>query len=140
MNSLAYSTTAMILSAGCVIQLDRFQIYWDRINLTNQKHAYVTGFGEFMEPPVDIGNLGIAKRTWPKNPSLPVDHADQQALRIFGKTLKSREERMLRLRQDRAVGIGDEGDEFCKMVMVIIDRQNGQIHPYLPFHSFFCAA
>jgi hypothetical protein len=27
------------------IQLDRFQIYWDRINLTNQKHAYVTGFG-----------------------------------------------------------------------------------------------
>ena len=27
------------------IQLDRFQLYWDRSNLTNQKHAYVTGFG-----------------------------------------------------------------------------------------------
>ncbi len=26
------------------IQLDRFQIYWDRGNLTNQKHAYVPGF------------------------------------------------------------------------------------------------
>ena len=27
------------------IQIDRFSIYWDRSNLTNQKHAYVTGFG-----------------------------------------------------------------------------------------------
>ena len=26
------------------IQLDRFQIYWDRGNLTNQKHTYVPGF------------------------------------------------------------------------------------------------
>src|SRR5436189_94956 len=31
MNALAYSSTAMILSAGCIIQLDRFhpQIWWE---------------------------------------------------------------------------------------------------------------
>ncbi|HEY0350561.1 MAG TPA: hypothetical protein VGC48_00465, partial [Gemmatimonadales bacterium] len=26
------------------IQLDRFTIYWDRSNLTTQKHTYVPGF------------------------------------------------------------------------------------------------
>jgi acyl-coenzyme A synthetase/AMP-(fatty) acid ligase len=45
MNSLAYSTTAMILSAGCVIQLDRFhpRSWWESVALSRASIVHYLG-------------------------------------------------------------------------------------------------
>ena len=34
----------------------------------------------------------------------------------------------------------DEAQHFCEMVVIVIDWQDGQLHPMLPFQALFCAA
>jgi hypothetical protein len=44
------------------------------------------------------------------------------------------------LPQYRPVGLADERQHFREMVVIIVDWQDWQLHPYRPFQSFFAAA
>jgi hypothetical protein len=55
-------------------------------------------------------------------------HPYQQALRILGKTLETRNEGIVLIRQDRAVGSSDEREHLDEMVVVIIDREIRLFH------------
>ena len=69
-----------------------------------------------------IGNLGVSKERPVEDRAAPVDHPDQQALRVLGKALKPQDEGVVLVRQDRAVGRPDERQHFDEMVVVVVDR------------------
>src|ERR1700722_5259138 len=55
-----------------------------------------------------IENLGVAEERSVEDRAAPVDHPDQQALRVLGKTLKPQDEGVVLIGQNRAVGRPDE--------------------------------
>ena len=69
-----------------------------------------------------IRNLSVPEERPIEDRAPPIDHPDQQALRILGKMLETRDEGVVLIRQDRAVGSSDEREHLDEMVVVIIDR------------------
>jgi len=70
----------------------------------------------------EIRNLGILEQRPIEDRASPIDHPYQQALRILGKMLEPRDESIVLVRQDRAIGGSDEREHFDEMVVVIVDR------------------
>ena len=68
-----------------------------------------------------IENLGVAEERSVEDRAAPVDHPDQQALRVLGKALKPQDEGVVLVRQDRAVGRPDERQHFDEMIVVVVD-------------------
>ena len=69
-----------------------------------------------------VGNLGVPEERPVEDRAAPIDHPDQQALRVLGKALKPQDEGVVLVRQDRAVGGPDERQHFDEMVVIVIDR------------------
>ncbi len=55
-----------------------------------------------------IRNLGVPEQRPVEDRAAPVDHPDQQALRVLGKTLEPQHECIVLVRQDWCVGRPDE--------------------------------
>jgi NAD+ synthase (glutamine-hydrolysing) len=68
-----------------------------------------------------VGNLGIPEERPVEDRATPVDHSDQQALRVLGKGLKPQDEGVVLVRQDWAVGGPDERQHFEEMIVIVID-------------------
>ena len=73
-------------------------------------------------PRVDVENLDVSKERPIEDRAAPVDHPDQQALRILGKALKPQDEGVVLVRQYRAVGIPDERQHFEEMIVIVVER------------------
>ena len=76
---------------------------------------------EIVSRALHIGNFGVPEERSVKDRAAPVDHPDQQALRVLGKALKPRDESFVLVRQDRTVGRSDERQHFDEMVVVVED-------------------
>jgi hypothetical protein len=68
---------------------------------------------------LDVENLDVSKERPIEDRAAPVDHPDQQALRVLGKTLEPQDEGIVLVRQDWAVGRPDERQHFDEMVVVV---------------------
>jgi hypothetical protein len=63
---------------------------------------------EVVSRALHIGNLGVPEERSVEDRAAPVDHPDQQALRVLGKTLEPQDEGIVLIRQDWRVGRPDE--------------------------------
>jgi hypothetical protein len=68
-----------------------------------------------------IGNLGVPEERSVEDRAAPVDHPDQQALRVLGKTLEPQDECIVIVCQDWRIGRPDERQHFDEMVVVVVD-------------------
>ena len=63
---------------------------------------------EVIDRTLHIGNLGVPEERSIKDRAAPVDHPNQQALRVFREALKPQDEGVMLFRQDRTVSSPDE--------------------------------
>ena len=91
---------------------------------------------ELRDRPFGIGDLRVPERFVAKDPAAPVDHADEKTLRVLRELFELRDKCVVLCRQQQIIGLPDEAEQLPEMIVIIVNREDGRLHPYRPFHSF----
>ncbi|MGY4445510.1 hypothetical protein ACVWZR_000167 [Bradyrhizobium sp. i1.3.1] len=76
----------------------------------------------------EVGYLGVLEERAIEDRSSPVDHPDEQTLRVLREAAKARGERTMLVGEDLAIRPFDEVEHFDEVVEIIVDRQRGRLH------------
>nr|WP_249169902.1 hypothetical protein [Bradyrhizobium liaoningense] len=77
---------------------------------------------------IEVGYLWVLEERAIEDRPSPVDHPDEEALRILRKAAKARGERAMLVGEDLAICLLHEMEHFDEVVEIIVDRQRGRLH------------
>ncbi|MDU6727798.1 MAG: hypothetical protein E6471_13975 [Bradyrhizobium sp.] len=92
------------------------------------KTARLATVDQVLSRGLEIGDLLVLEQRAIEDRPAPVDHPDQETLRVLGEAARALRERMIFIGEDLAIRRLDELEHFDEMVEVIIDRQRGELH------------
>ncbi len=115
--------TAESRGTGAVEQCGLRQAKYEGGIVLGAQPARLAAVDQVTRRSFEVGDLGVFEERAIEDRSSPVDHPDQQTLRVLREAAKARGERTVLVGEDLAIGSLDEIEHLDEVVEIVVDRQ-----------------